>query len=61
MNKYEPLRDRCYYRQLTDEELLELAKSIKTTDLELVLAERLKKAKQDQGKHEEDYDYELGR
>ena len=41
---YDPLRDRCYYRSLEDEELLELAKSIKTTDLELVLAERLKKA-----------------
>ena len=40
----ELLKDRSYYRQLTDEELLELAKSIKTTDLELVLAERLKKA-----------------
>lgn len=41
---YDPTRDRSYYRQLTDEELLALAKSIKTTELELVLAERLKKA-----------------
>jgi len=59
--EYNPLRDRSYYRSMTDEELLDLAKSIKTTELELVLAERLKKAKQDQGNHEEDFDYELGR
>ena len=42
---YNPLEDRSYYRSMTDEELLELAKSIKTSELELVLAERLRKAK----------------
>lgn len=46
--EYNPLRDRSYYRSMTDEELLELAKSIKTTELELVLAERLRKAKNEQ-------------
>jgi hypothetical protein len=60
-NEYNPLRDRSYYRMMSDWELLELAKSVKTTELELVLAERLRQAKQDQGNHEEDYDYELGR
>lgn len=50
-NKYEPLRDRSYYRQLSDWELIELAKSVKTTELELVLAERLKKAKDEQYEH----------
>jgi hypothetical protein len=44
---YDPTRDRSYYRSMTDEELLALAKSIKTTELELVLAERLKKAMND--------------
>lgn len=42
---YDPRKDRSYYRSMTDEELLELAKSVQTTELELVLAERLKKAK----------------
>jgi len=60
-NKYEPLRDRSYYRQLSDWELIELAKSVKTTELELVLAERLRKAKQEQNAYDEDCDYELGR
>ena len=45
---YNPTKDRSYYRSMTDEELLELAKSIKTTELELVLAERLKKAMNEQ-------------
>lgn len=45
---YNPLRDRSYYRSMTDEELLELAKSVKTSELELVLAERLRKAKNEQ-------------
>jgi hypothetical protein len=40
--------DRNYYRQLSDEELLDLVKSIKTSELSLVLAERLKKAKDKQ-------------
>lgn len=48
MNKYEPLRDRSYYRMLDDEELIALAKSVQTTELELVLAERLRKAKNEQ-------------
>lgn len=47
-NEYNPLKDRSYYRSMADEELLELAKSIKTTELELVLAERLKKAMNEQ-------------
>lgn len=38
-------KDRNYYRMLTDEELLALAKSVKTDELAVVLAERLKKAK----------------
>lgn len=46
--EYNPLRDRSYYRSMDDEELLELAKSVKTTELELVLAERLRKAKNEQ-------------
>lgn len=37
------LNDRNYYRMLDDEELIDLAKSVSTTELELVLAERLKK------------------
>ena len=37
--------DRNYYRQLDDEELIELAKSIKTSELAIVLAERLKREK----------------
>ena len=40
-----PTQDRNYYRMLTDEELLDIAKSIRTTELEVALAERLKKAK----------------
>ena len=42
---YDPLKDRSYYRSMTDWELIELAKSVKTTELELVLAERLRNAK----------------
>ena len=38
------LNDRNYYRMLDDEELLDLTKTIKTSELELVLAERLKTA-----------------
>ena len=53
---YEPLRDRSYYRQLSDWELIELAKSIKTTELELVLAERLKKAKDEKYYPNGEYD-----
>jgi hypothetical protein len=45
---YDPTKDRSYFRSMTDEELLDLAKSIKTTELELVLAERLRKAKNEQ-------------
>lgn len=37
--------DRNYYRMLDDEELVELAKSVDTSELAIVLAERLKKAK----------------
>jgi hypothetical protein len=44
-NEYNPLRDRTYFRMLDDEELLVLAKSVKTTELELVLSERLRKSK----------------
>lgn len=39
------LNDRNYYRQLDDEELIDLTKTIKTSELELVLAERLRKAR----------------
>lgn len=42
---YNPLKDRSYFRSMTDWELIELAKSVKTTELELVLAERLRNAK----------------
>lgn len=35
--------DRNYYRMLDDDELMELAKSVTTNELALVLAERLKK------------------
>lgn len=52
---YDPLKDRSYYRKLEDEELIELAKSVKTNDLALVLAERLRKAN-NEGWREEDYD-----
>ena len=54
MNTYDPMKDRSYYRQLTDDELLVLARSIKTTELELVLAERLRKAKNETF-HPEEY------
>lgn len=37
--------DRNYYRMLEDEELIELAKSVETTELSVVLAERLRKAR----------------
>lgn len=40
-----PTQDRNYYRQLTDEELMELTKSIQTSELALVLAERLRAEK----------------
>jgi hypothetical protein len=55
-NEYDPMRDRSYYRSMTDEELLELAKSVKTTELELVLAERLRKAKNQKFEHYDDCD-----
>ncbi len=46
------LNDRNYYRQLDDEELIDLTKTIKTTELELVLAERLRKARRKlEGQH----------
>jgi len=47
-DEYNPLRDRSYFRSMSDEELIELAKSVKTTELELVLTERLRKAKNEQ-------------
>lgn len=37
-------KDRNYYRMLDDDELIELARSVKTNDLALVLAERLREA-----------------
>lgn len=39
-------KDRNYYRQLSNGELVEHTKEIKPTELELVLAERLKRAMQ---------------
>jgi hypothetical protein len=50
------MKDRSYYQQLNDYELIELAKSVKTTDLELVLAERLRKAKNEKFYPNGDYD-----
>lgn len=47
--------DRNYYRMLTDEELLELTKTIKTNELSIVLAERLRKAKNERHHNEEEY------
>ena len=37
--------DRNYYRMLTDNELIELTKNVQTNELSLVLAERLRKAR----------------
>jgi hypothetical protein len=37
--------DRNYYRRLSDRELIELAKHVNTSELSVVLAERLKQAK----------------
>lgn len=55
--------DRNYYRMLDDDEMVELAKSVKTSELAVVLAERLKRAnrKLDAGRYDEaayrnDYD-----
>ena len=55
--------DRNYYRMLDDDELVELAKSVKTSELAVVLGERLKRAnrKLDTGRYDEaayrnDYD-----
>jgi hypothetical protein len=39
------MNDRNYYRMLSDEELIELAKNVATNELSLVLAERLRKAR----------------
>lgn len=55
--------DRNYYRMLEDDELIELAKSVKTSELAIVLGERLKKAnrKLDAGRYNEDayrHDYD---
>lgn len=50
---YNPLKDRSYFRSMTDWELIELAKSVKTTELELVLAERLRNAKNTPATEEE--------
>ena len=39
------MNDRNYYRMLDDNELLELTKSVDTSELAVVLGERLKKTK----------------
>ena len=39
-----PMDDRNYYRMLDDEELIALSKNVETSELALVLAERLSKA-----------------
>lgn len=44
-NQTDLTQDRNYYRMLDDEELVELTKSVNTSELAIVLAERLKKAK----------------
>lgn len=56
-------QDRNYYRMMEDHELVELAKSVKTNELAIVLGERLRKAnrKLDAGRYDEasyrhDYD-----
>jgi len=41
-------KDRTYLRMLSDTELLALVKEITPTELELVLAERLKKLKDEE-------------
>lgn len=48
--------DRNYYRMLDDAELMELAKSVTTNELAIVLAERLKKVqrKLEAGRYEVD-------
>ena len=46
--------DRNYYRMMDDEELLTLAKSVQTSELALVLAERLRKAKNEVRWREDD-------
>lgn len=55
--------DRNYYRMMEDHELVELAKSVKTSELAIVLGERLKRAnrKLETGRYDEaayrnDYD-----
>lgn len=49
------IEDRNYYRQLDDEELIELAKSIKTSELAIVLAERLKREKDTKWRDDQRY------
>ena len=39
------IEDRNYYQMLSDNELIELTKTIKTSELAIVLAERLKNEK----------------
>lgn len=55
--------DRNYYRMMDDAELIELAKSVNTSELAVVLSERLKKAKRkletgryDEAAYRNDYD-----
>lgn len=47
--------DRNYYRQLDDEDLIELAKSVATSELALVLAERLKREKDTKWRDDQRY------
>ena len=47
--------DRNYYRQLDDEELMELAKSGTASELAIVLAERLKREKDTKWRDDQRY------
>lgn len=49
------IEDRNYYRMLDDEELIELAKSVETSELALVLAERLKREKNTKWRDDQRY------
>lgn len=46
--------DRNYYRKMDDEELIDLAKYVSTAELSVVLAERLRNAKNTIKPKEED-------
>ena len=55
---HNPTQDRNYYRQLTDEELMELTKSVRSSELAIVLAERLRAEKR---RHRREQDLQRSR